>query len=91
MLLSSHYLRFKPSQVAASALILSLNINSSNVSIRMGAPSVLSNLAEKAFYFDSSSSHIYQNAEEESKDNGPLDRWNSHVRNVTKLSARQDI
>ena len=50
MLLSSTYLRFKPSQVAASALILSLNINSSNVSIRMGAPSVLQNLAEKAFY-----------------------------------------
>ena len=41
MLLSSTYLRFKPSQVAAAALLLSININSSECAQLMGAPSVL--------------------------------------------------
>ena len=98
MLLSSSYLRFKPSQVAASALLLSLNINSSTVSMRMGAPTVLTNLAEKAFYFESGcggGQSRWQPSKEECKDSGtssePLSRWNSHVRDVTKLSARQDI
>ena len=50
MLLSSTYLRFKPSQVAAAALILSININGSECSKLMGAPTVLHNLKDKAFY-----------------------------------------
>ena len=52
MLLSSTYLRFKPSQVAAAALLLSININSSVCAQLMGAPSVLDSniLQAKAFY-----------------------------------------
>lgn len=50
----------------------------------MGAPTVLSNLREKAFYFA-------EGAVEETKDNGPLDCWNNQVRDVTKLSARKDL
>lgn len=88
MLLSSTYLRFKPSQVAAAAIILSLNINSSQISRLMGAPSVLTEVHTQAFYYAEGFSQ-----QEELKDNanGPLARWNDRVRSVTKLSAYEDI
>lgn len=98
MLLSSVYLRFKPSQVAAAALILSININSSHCSQLMGAPCVLQRLEEKAFYHDPAAALRFaaQPAAEESKEGqylpmmrnlGLLERWNDHVAQVTGLSA----
>lgn len=78
MLLSSSYLAFKPSQVAAAALILSININGSECSQLMGAPTVLQNLHKKAFYFNLKSSPEEQQFEE-GKDSGPLKFWNSQV------------
>jgi len=51
MLLSSTYLHFKPSQVAAAALLLSMNINGSECAQLMGAPNVLHDLHEKSVFY----------------------------------------
>jgi len=87
MLLSSTYLHFKPSQVAAAALLLSMNINGSECAQLMGAPNVLHDLHEKSVFY------AENNGQEERKYNncGPLAAWNEQVEAVTKLSATNDI
>jgi hypothetical protein len=49
-LLHSSSLKFKPSQIAAAALLLSINISSSPAAQQVGLPARLTNLRSKAFY-----------------------------------------
>ena len=51
LILSSNYLKYKPSQMAAAALMLSININGSPCAQLMGANSTLYFLKERGHYY----------------------------------------
>ena len=54
MVSHSAFLRYKTSQMAASALMLAINIHQSPIAKQLGLPRQLSNLFKKSPFFDAS-------------------------------------
>ena len=103
MLLSSSFLRFKPSSVAAAALMLSININCSPSAQLMGAPDVLGNQYAKSFFYNQPEPEdLFEEHKGEPRlaarravsfqvNAGPLQAWNQGVSDMTNLTAEEHI
>ena len=90
MLLSSNYLRFKPSHLAATALLLSIGINSSPNAGLMGLPAPKQDLYSRGVYYGlgggSQASSFMEAARGEAalaQLPSPLLHWNRGVAAVT--------
>ena len=81
----SAFLRFKTSQMAASSLILAMNILQSPTALRIGLPARLSNLYAKSAF-----SEVSGVADEEVS-TCPLRHWNAGVRRLTSKCVGKDI
>lgn len=78
----SSFLRFKSSQVAASALLLAINISVSPVSALVGLPKQLVDLPARSAYADLSNPAVAKN---------PMRHWNAGVHSLTFRHAGKDI
>lgn len=83
------FLEFTPSQQAATAIILSLNICQSPISESIGLKRVGCDITTDVGSCADSSTNEYDLNSEESFD--PLAIWTEYFHTITQLSAREDI
>lgn len=86
MVSHSTYLRFKSSQIAACALILSINICQSDVATKIGCPKKLSNLYARSFFYEASLDQVTKGVKA-----CPLRHWNAGVRRLTFKCVGKDL
>jgi len=87
MVSHSLFLRFKSSQVAASALLLAINIHQSPIAEEIGLPCQLENIEARSFFFEATSEKRESSESEEC----PLRYWNAGVRRLTSKCVGKDI
>jgi len=91
MLRSRDYLALKPSQVAAAALLLVINLSSSDLAPRCGLKK-LSDSNLKSLFCDNLKNIEIEGARQRAHaETGPLNVWNKVVRSTTKLTIGEDL
>ena len=88
MLLNSSFLRFKPSHIAATALLLSINVHSSPIAQLVGLPEQLTNLRRRSFLSLATIGNGGEEHKEGGFDSGPLADWNYQVIQITGLNPQ---
>ena len=86
MLRSRHFLRLKPSQVGAAALILAINLGTSDLAPKVGIQK-MQDLNLKSLFFENVISIEMDGVRQKSKNEScPLKMWNKVVRRTTKMT-----
>ena len=91
MLRSKHFLSLKPSQVAASALILAINLSTSDLAPKVGIKK-MQDLNLKSLFFENVVNIEMEGVRQVPKNEScPLKMWNKVVRRVTQMSITKDL
>lgn len=83
---NSAFLKYKTSQMAAAALMLSINIHQSNLAVDLGLPRKLSGLAERSSFFEAGVTMA-----KEATKKCPIILWNKGVRRLTGKCVGRDV
>ena len=91
MLRSRSYLSLKPSQVAAAALILAINLSTSELAPKVGI-SKMQDLNLKSLFFENVIAIEMDGVRQKSKNEAcPLKMWNKVVRRTTQMGIANDL
>ena len=91
MLRQRVYLTLKPSQVAAAALILAINISTSDLAPKLGIQK-MHDLNLKSLFFENVINIEMDGVRQKNKNElCPLKIWNKVVRRTTQMSIKKDL
>ena len=91
LLRSKAFLSIKPSQVGAAALILAINLSTSDLAPKVGI-SKMQDLNLKSLFFENVISIEMEGVRQKSKNEAcPLKMWNKVVRRTTQMKIATDL
>ena len=91
MLRSSTYLSLKPSQIGASALILAINLSTSDLAPKVGLKK-MHDLNLKSLFFENVINIEMNGVRQQAKNKDcPLRMWNKVVRRTTEMTIANDL
>lgn len=91
ILRQKEYLSLKPSQVAAAALILAINISTSDLAPKLGIQK-MHDLNLKSLFFENVINIEMDGVRQKNKNElCPLKIWNKIVRRTTQMSIKKDL